>query len=191
MKKCKHLRYYFISIPSFPEDSYLWSCSALWRCICGFFFVCDSMQIKVVVNQWIYIVLFISYWKVLSGNFEQRLPFLLQTHYKCIINMIMYSRWLPCKIEHFTHMPVWLLFLKLWLHGGQETGSAVAFAGFSADFMLQFFGGRHFQTVLTHPMWLGQASRANLLDVLSVTLGGGVAAGGMLAQRTCCEESHL
>lgn len=48
-----------------------------------------------------------------------------------------------------------------------------------------------FQTVLTHPMWLGQACRANLLDVLSVTLGGGLAAGGMLAQRTRCEERHL
>lgn len=43
----------------------------------------------------------------------------------------------------------------------------------------------------SHPMWLGQASWANLLYALSVTLSRGLAAGGMLAQGTCCEERHL
>lgn len=108
MQTFKHLRCYFVFIPSFTEDSYLWSCSALCRCISGFFFFFYSREIKKQgMIQWIYIVLFVSYWKVLSGNFEQRLPFLLQTYYKCIINMIMYSGSLPCKIEHFTHMLVW------------------------------------------------------------------------------------
>lgn len=65
---------------------------------------------------------------------------------------------------------------------------------FSGDLMLAYEGGDPFR-LFRHPMWLGQATSTNLLNAASVTLclhvvvGG--PAGGMLAQRACCEERHL
>lgn len=56
--------------------------------------------------------------------------------------------------------------------------------------MLQHFERDTFRLCFD-PTWQGQGSRANLLHVLSVTLGGDLAAGGVLAQRACCEERHL
>lgn len=56
--------------------------------------------------------------------------------------------------------------------------------------MLQHFERDNFRLCFG-PTWQGQGSRANLLHVLSVTLGGDLAAGGTLAQRACCEKRHL
>lgn len=41
------------------------------------------------------------------------------------------------------------------------------------------------------PTWQGQGSRANSLHALSVMVGEDLAAGGMVAQRACCEERNL